>query len=87
MTIFIQPRYKGMLYSDKPLSGGVVMYFENLLDIIFGPREILHAMECSVCGDDEIYYIDYVTKKQIGRACKGCNFVQTFEGTIFSKEA
>ena len=55
------------------------MYFEYLLNAIFGPREIFHDMECSVCGADEIYYRDPVTKKQIGRACKGCNFVQRFD--------
>lgn len=58
------------------------MYFENLLNAIFGPREILHDMECSVCGDSEIYYINPETNKQIGRACRGCNFVQTFESDI-----
>lgn len=54
------------------------MYFENLLDVLLGPREILHDMECSVCGYEEVYYINPITREQIGRACKGCNFVQTF---------
>lgn len=54
------------------------MHFEFLLDAILGQREILHDMECSVCGHDEIYYIHPITKKQLGRACKGCNFVQKF---------
>ncbi|MBY0098846.1 acyltransferase [Mesobacillus maritimus] len=55
------------------------MYFENLLDALFGEREILHVLECSICGFDEIYYVDSTTKKQIGRACCGCQFVQKFE--------
>ena len=59
------------------------MYFDVLLDALLGPREHLHEMECSVCGYDEIYYQDPETKQQIGRACKGCNFVQKFD---FSEE-
>lgn len=55
-----------------------VMYFGYLLDAVFGQREVLHAIECSICGDDEIYYLDAQTKKQIGRACQGCNYVQKF---------
>ncbi|KAA9013801.1 acyltransferase [Niallia endozanthoxylica] len=55
------------------------MNFEFVLDALFGKREILHAMECSICGFDEIYYIDAMTNKQIGRACKECNFVQKFD--------
>jgi len=55
------------------------MYFENLLNALFGEREILHVMECQVCGFDEIYYLEPSTKKQIGRACEGCQFVQKFE--------
>ena len=55
------------------------MYFESLLDALLGPRESLHEMECSICGFDEIYYIDPLTGKQIGRACQQCNFVQKFE--------
>jgi len=54
------------------------MHFEILLDVLFGPRAILHAMECSVCGHDEVYYMNPDTKEQIGRSCSGCNFVQTF---------
>lgn len=55
------------------------MYFEFLLDALLGPREILHTMECPVCGFDEIYYRNPVTKKQLGRGCQGCNFVQKFD--------
>ncbi|MGX6444056.1 acyltransferase [Neobacillus sp. K501] len=55
------------------------MYFELLLDAIFGNREILHEMECSICGSDEIYYIHPETKESLGRACKKCNFVQKFD--------
>lgn len=55
------------------------MYFDLLLDALFGPREVLHAMECPVCGHDEIYYLDAKNKKQVGRACQGCSFVQKFE--------
>lgn len=61
------------------LRGGVRMNFDYLLNALFGDREVLHALECSVCGFDEIYYIDPSTKKQIGRACQGCQFVQKFE--------
>ncbi|WP_042354235.1 hypothetical protein [Bacillus rubiinfantis] len=57
------------------------MYFELLLDTLIGPREILHTMECPVCGFDEVYYRDPITKKQLGRACCGCNFVQKFNFT------
>lgn len=55
------------------------MYFENLLNALFGEREILHVLECSICGFDEIYYIDTLSRKQIGRACQGCQFVQKFD--------
>nr|WP_309098419.1 acyltransferase [Fredinandcohnia onubensis] len=55
------------------------MAFELILDVVFGPREVFHDMECSVCGYSEIYYIDPVTRKQIGRACSGCGFFQKFE--------
>jgi hypothetical protein len=55
------------------------MYFNFLLDALFGHREVLHAMECSVCGQDEVYYLDAETKRQIGRACEGCNYVQKFD--------
>jgi predicted nucleic-acid-binding Zn-ribbon protein len=55
------------------------MHFENLLDILLGNRGIFHIIECSVCGFDEIYYDDPLTKKQIGRACKNCSFVETFD--------
>lgn len=55
------------------------MYFDFLLDALLGPREILHSLECSVCGQDEIYYINPTTKQQIGRACQGCNYVQKFD--------
>ncbi|WP_047150847.1 hypothetical protein [Aneurinibacillus tyrosinisolvens] len=57
------------------------MYFQFLLDAIFGPREVLYAMECSICGYDEIYYLDAQTKEQIGRACECCNYVQKFDFT------
>jgi hypothetical protein len=55
------------------------VYFNSLLDAFFGPRNIFHVIECSVCGFDEIYYEDKETKKVIGKACSGCNFVQKFE--------
>ncbi|AZU64508.1 acyltransferase [Neobacillus mesonae] len=55
------------------------MYFEYLLDALLGPREILHSMECSVCGLEETYYRDPVSRRQLGRACYGCNFVQKFD--------
>ena len=54
------------------------MYFENLLNVVFGHREILHIMECEICGYDEIFFKDAHTGKQIGRACNGCQFVQKF---------
>ena len=54
------------------------MYFENLLNAVFGHREILHIMECEICGQDEIYFEDAHIGKQIGRACNGCQFVQKF---------
>jgi hypothetical protein len=55
------------------------MYFDCLLDALFGTREVLHRLECSICGFDEIYYIDTSTRQQIGRACQGCNYVQKFD--------
>lgn len=55
------------------------MYFDFLLDALLGQREVLHSLECSVCGFDENYYIEPSTKQQIGRACQGCNFVQKFD--------
>ncbi len=56
-----------------------MMYFEYLLDAILGPREILHEMECQVCGFNEVYYKDPHTGEQTGRACQSCNFVQKFD--------
>jgi hypothetical protein len=58
---------------------GEMMYFEYLLNAMFDEREVLHAMECQICGFDEIYFKDPSTGKQIGRACEGCNFVQKFD--------
>ncbi|WP_338449859.1 acyltransferase [Niallia oryzisoli] len=55
------------------------MDFEYLLNALLGARKILHAMECEICGYDEVYYTDPVTGKQIGRACEGCQFVQKFD--------
>ncbi|GHH98689.1 acyltransferase [Neobacillus kokaensis] len=55
------------------------MYFEFLLDALLGPREVLHSMECPVCGFDEVYYRDPASMEQLGRACQGCNFVQKFD--------
>ena len=57
------------------------MYFNSLLDILLGPRVVLHKVECSVCGFDEVYYLDSITLKQIGRACESCNFIQKFDFT------
>lgn len=56
-----------------------MVYFEFLLDALLGPREIIYEVECSVCGFNEVYYRDKVTKENLGRACKQCNFVQKFE--------
>jgi DNA-directed RNA polymerase subunit M/transcription elongation factor TFIIS len=50
-----------------------------LLDAVFGPREVLHEMECGICGNDEIYFRHPHTKETLGRACKTCNFVQKFD--------
>lgn len=55
------------------------MYFEYLLNALFGSREILHVIECEVCGFDETYFKDPQTGKQLGRACQGCGFVQKFD--------
>ncbi|MHC0037580.1 acyltransferase [Pseudoneobacillus sp. C159] len=55
------------------------MYFNALLDAVFGPCTIFHVIECSICGFDEIYYQDTETNKVIGKACAGCNFVQKFD--------
>ncbi|NMD68725.1 acyltransferase [Bacillus sp. DNRA2] len=57
------------------------MYFELLLDALFGPREAIHEVECSVCGFNEVYYRDRTTKVTLGRACQRCNFVQKFDST------
>ena len=53
--------------------------FEAKLDKLLGPRKILHTKECEVCGHDEIFYIDLQTNKQIGMACEGCNYIQSFD--------
>jgi predicted nucleic-acid-binding Zn-ribbon protein len=55
------------------------MHFEFLLDAVLGERQIFHIIECSVCGFEEIYYENMVSKRLIGRACSHCNFVQRFE--------
>jgi hypothetical protein len=69
-------------FSDSLIENGMrgeKMYFEYLLDALLGQRELLHAMECQICGYDEIYYNHPSTGKQIGRACGGCQFVQVFD--------
>lgn len=58
------------------------MKFEVLLDAILGPREMFYHMECHVCGSVEIYYQDPETKKQIGFACRGCNWVISINSNI-----
>ncbi len=57
------------------------MYFENLLNVVLGQREILHIIECPVCEFDEVYYKSPLTNEQLGRACSKCNFVQKFDFT------
>ncbi|WP_209121600.1 acyltransferase [Alkalihalobacillus sp. BA299] len=54
------------------------MSFELLLDAILGDRELFHSIECTICGHEEIYYIDPNSKQQIGKACSKCGFVQKF---------
>lgn len=56
----------------------VDLHFELLLEAVLGQREIIHELECSICGFNETYYRDPATKQSIGRACKTCNFVQKF---------
>ncbi|AGK55842.1 hypothetical protein B1NLA3E_20520 [Bacillus sp. 1NLA3E] len=55
------------------------MYFEFLLDAILGPREVLHELECSVCG-----FLKYITKTQLQRRLlEGrVNNVTLFKGSI-----
>lgn len=52
------------------------MNFDLLLDKLLGQREIIHEVECGVCGDFEIYYRDPITKETIARACEYCVYVQ-----------
>ncbi|MFQ3544373.1 acyltransferase [Halobacillus rhizosphaerae] len=54
------------------------MGFNELLDSLFGEREVFHILECPVCSFNEIYYADPVTKKTTGRACEQCGSVQVF---------
>ncbi|MBY6052109.1 acyltransferase [Cytobacillus firmus] len=55
------------------------MHFELLLEAVLGHREIIHELECTICGFYETYYRDPVTRQSIGRVCNTCNFVQKFE--------
>ncbi|MEH7108677.1 MULTISPECIES: acyltransferase [Bacillaceae] len=55
------------------------MNFESLLDAILGVRKIFYVLECPVCGMEEIYYENEVTRRLIGRACSTCHFVQKFD--------
>ncbi|WP_078429865.1 acyltransferase [Alkalihalobacterium alkalinitrilicum] len=55
------------------------MSFELLLDAVLGERELFHVIDCTVCGSEEIYYVDPISKQQIGKACSQCGFVQKFE--------
>jgi hypothetical protein len=66
--------------------GVVDLHFELILEAVIGKREILHELECSICGFNETYYRDPVTKQSLGRACKTCNFVQKFEGRNLFEE-
>lgn len=59
--------------------------FEISLNVLMGPREHFHVMECQVCGFDEVYYQHPFTKKQIGVACEGCNYVYTFDSEVDSR--
>ncbi|MCT8137639.1 acyltransferase [Anaerobacillus sp. CMMVII] len=54
------------------------MNFELLLDKLLGQREIIHEVECSVCGDFETYFRDPITKENLGRACEHCVYVEKF---------
>ncbi|WP_339251568.1 acyltransferase [Sporosarcina sp. FSL W8-0480] len=54
------------------------MNFENLLDKLLGQRELIHEVECAVCGGFEAYYRDPFTKENLGRACEFCWEIQTF---------
>lgn len=55
------------------------MSFEDSLDIWLGEREIMEEVECTICGHDETYYMNPLTNKTIGRACKTCDFIQKIE--------
>ncbi|MBU9723064.1 MULTISPECIES: acyltransferase [Bacillaceae] len=55
------------------------MTFRDALDKILGKRKLFHVIECSVCGFNEVYYIDPFTNKQLGKACETCNHIQRFE--------
>ena len=59
--------------------------FEISLNSLMGPREHFHVMECQVFGFDEVYYQHPFTKKQIGVACEGCNYVYTFDSKVDSR--
>ena len=54
------------------------LHFELLLEAVLGQREIIHELECTICGFNETYYWDPVTRQPIGRACNTCSFVQKF---------
>lgn len=55
------------------------MSFELVLDAILGKRELFHVIDCTICGYEEIYYVEPESKQQIGKACSHCGFVQKFE--------
>lgn len=61
--------------------------FKITLDVLIGPREHFHILECHVCGFDEVYFQHPFTKNQIGVACEGCNFVYVFnsENEVYSQ--
>ena len=55
------------------------MGFDRLLDILLGEREVIEEIECSVCRQYETYFMDPITKKTIGRACKTCEYIQKID--------
>lgn len=55
------------------------MNFEFLLDKLLGQREVIHEVECPICGDYEVYYRHPITKENLGRACEYCVYVEKFQ--------
>lgn len=55
------------------------MSFEDYVQSTLGNCEIYRFGKCTVCGNEEVYYVETETNELVGRACEICNHIQSFD--------